>query len=156
MNKLEAFCCFTGHRHVPKEKLGYVRAALSKEILARINEGVRSFICGGALGFDTLAALMVLEYKALFPEVSLVLYLPCKNQAERWGKKDTWVYNDILKKADEVVYFAEKYVSGCMHLRNRKMVESSGCCIAFLEKNSGGTFFTVRCALKQGKKVIYI
>ena len=149
-------CCFTGHRFIKSEKLSFVRARLSEEIFRQINRGKKCFICGGALGFDTLAAKMVLEFKKVYPEISLVLYLPCKKQTKNWRQSDIDIFNDILKKADRVFYISEEYFSGCMHKRNLAMVESSDTCIAFLEKNSGGTFFTVSSAKSRQKEVVFI
>lgn len=153
---VENNCCFTGHRFIKNEKNIYIRARLSEEIFKQIKRGKTGFICGGALGFDTMAAKMVLEFKRIFPGISLILYLPCKDQTKNWRKSDAKVFDDILKKADEIKYISNEYYSGCMHKRNLAMINSSSTCIAFLEKNSGGTYFTVKSALNRQKEVIYI
>ena len=36
----------------------------------------------GALGFDTIAAQAVLSVKETYPEVKLILVLPCENQTK--------------------------------------------------------------------------
>lgn len=152
----ESNCCFTGHRVIPKNRYFYVRARLSEEILKKIREGITGFICGGALGFDTLAAQMVLDFRDIFPQISLILCLPCKNQTRGWQKNDVDTYNSILARADKTIFLSDEYYNGCMHKRNRTMVDSSSSCIAYLEENKGGTFFTVNYALKNGRNVIYI
>ena len=149
-------CCFTGHRIIKKEKIPYIRARLSEEIFRQIKGGKKGFICGGALGFDTMAATMVLNFKRIFPDIKLILYLPCKNQMKSWRKSDVDVFNNILKRADEVNYISNEYFTGCMHKRNLAMLDSSSTCIAFLEKEGGGTFFTVKSAISKQKQVIYI
>lgn len=149
-------CCFTGHRYISRAKIPYIKARLSVLILKMIKLGVTDFICGGALGFDTIAAKMVLEFRRIFPSISLILYLPCYEQTKNWLDSDKNVYNEILKKADRVVYTSEKYYSGCMHKRNRAMIEASSYCIAYLTKNEGGTYFTVNYAEKNGTTVFFI
>ncbi|MEE1491995.1 MAG: SLOG family protein, partial [Massilioclostridium sp.] len=60
-------CCFTGHRDLPPQKLPYIQKRLEQELLQLIHQGVRYFGAGGALGFDTLAALTVLRLRETYP-----------------------------------------------------------------------------------------
>lgn len=53
------------------------------------------------------------------------------------------VYEEIKSAADKVVYTSEEYHSGCMHKRNRHLIDHSGTCVAFLKNSSGGTKYTV-------------
>ena len=39
--------------------------------------GVNTFIDGGALGFDTIAAETVIEMREKYQNIKLVMYLPC-------------------------------------------------------------------------------
>ena len=150
-------CCFTGHRVINPKNLPYVRAKLSEEILRLIlNKNVSCFICGGALGFDTLAAETVLSFRGIYRDISLVLCLPCRTQADKWSFSDGERYFKILKVADSVIYASDEYYRGCMHKRNRMMVDASAYCIAYLTKQRGGTFYTANYAEKKGLNVVYI
>ena len=62
----EKTCCFTGHRKLPEEQLPQLKQALFKVIVRLASQGVTRFACGGALGFDTLAAQMVFVVKETF------------------------------------------------------------------------------------------
>lgn len=75
-------CCFTGHRHIPEEYYETLKQQLRQEIENLILKGVCYFGAGGALGFDTLAALTVLELKQQYPLIKLILVLPCPKQAK--------------------------------------------------------------------------
>ncbi len=153
---MEAFCysvCFTGHRDIPEAREALVREALRRILRGLAAGGTRRFLAGGALGFDTMAAEAVLELREEFP-VRLVLVLPCKNQTRGWSGEDAAIYQDILSRADEVIYTAETYFSGCMHLRNRRLVDESEGCIAYLTSERGGTAYTVRYAERQGVEVV--
>lgn len=154
--KMEKTCCFTGHRNIPYAIKPLIYEKLKTEILKLIDEGVIYFGAGGAIGFDTLAANAVLELKAFNPKIKLILVLPCKEQTSLWNYKDINVYNNIIRRADKVVYLSEKYTAGCMHKRNRHLVDNSKYCIAYLNKVGGGTAYTVNYAKKCGKTVINI
>lgn len=147
-------CMFTGHRVIPKENYKDLWEGLKKEISDLYIEGVRDFITGGALGFDTLSALTVLALRDIRPDVKLHLYLPCRDQDKGWNSRNKEIFSHIKERADEVIYVSEMYVPGCMHARNRRMVDDADVCIAYLTRNSGGTAFTVNYAESRGLKVI--
>ena len=149
-------CCFTGHRDFAKEDVSQLREELSAEIIKLIEQGYSYFCAGGALGFDTLAALTVLNEKNNFPHIKLILVLPCETQSRYWNKCDQTIYEDIKSKADEIIYTSERYYRGCMHKRNRQLVDSSSVCICYLNKPSGGTAYTVGYAKKCGISIINI
>ena len=106
------------------------------------------------MGFDTLAEKTVLELRKTYPQIKLILVLPCISQAKSWSNTDKEVYEEIKKKADKVVYTSQEYTRGCMHKRNRHLVDNSSVCICYLTKENGGTAYTVNYALKRGLSVI--
>ena len=148
------FCCFSGHRQLPGTELHTIRARLWTAIVSAYRRGFRHFLCGGALGFDTLAAQEVLLLRELHPDVSLTLALPFRGQADRWSTEDRRVYARILAAADEVIYTAETYSKYCMQKRNRFMVDHSELCICYLTALTGGTAGTAAYALAQNCEVV--
>ena len=146
-------CSFTGHRELPLFTLSLKRK-LNKTLRGLYERGFRVFICGGALGFDTLAARSVLALRKDKKDVKLHLYIPCADQAKSWQQADMEEYERIKNLADEVFILSERYTRGCMHNRNRAMVDASGVCIAYLNKPSGGTAYTVDYAAKKGLEII--
>lgn len=149
-------CCFTGHRKIPLDQLESVTQRLRDAVIASIEDGYLYFGTGGALGFDTLAAKTILELKAQYPEIKLILVLPCKNQAARWSTEDIREYERIKAEADKVVYTSEYYYNGCMHKRNRHLIDYSSLCICYLADSVGGTLYTVNYARNNGVKVVNI
>ena len=143
--------CFTGHRNIEKRDAVAMPSKLKAVIENLIKRGAVSFRTGGAMGFDTVAALCVLELREKYPHISLDLILPCKNQAERWSPENTRVYLYVIKNASSVSYVAEQYHAGCMHERNRRLVDSSDVCVAYCKKSSGGTAYTLSYA--EGRKI---
>jgi len=76
-------CCFTGHRDIPTEARASIQKRLEAEVINLILQGVTDFYAGGALGFDTMAAIMVLSLKEDFPQIRLCLALPNTYQARK-------------------------------------------------------------------------
>ena len=154
-NKNET-CFFTGHRVIPKDEMSEVTSQLDRIIETLISEGISTFVCGGAVGFDTLAACRVIVAKKKHPHISLCLVLPCRDQTARWKNAyDIALYQRIKGLADHVIYSAETYTAGCMHLRNRTMADMSSVCVAYHNGGSGGgTAYTVRYAREQEIRLI--
>ena len=140
-------CCFTGHRNLPEWEKNSMRQKLEAVTREFAAAGIRTYCAGGAVGFDTLAEQVVLELKKEFPQIRLVLVLPCRQQAKYWPERDKAVYQDILRRADELIYVSEEYTKGCMQKRNRRLVEMSTICVTNLSRPTGGTAYTAASAL---------
>ena len=153
MIKTQYTCCFTGHRIIATEIQKTLPQKLDNKIRGLIGKGICDFICGGALGFDTLAAQTILKLREEFEHIRLILALPCKNQTRGWNKEDIEIYNQILKKADFVYSTSETYTTGCMMKRNRFMVDNSVACVFLLTNQRSGTYKTVEYALESGKEL---
>ena len=147
-------CCFTGHRALPPEERGAIAYQLERTVIMLIQAGIRFFGAGGARGFDTLAAQTILKLQRKYPHIRLILVLPCLSQTQGWRDEDIKVYESIKTAADKVTYTSEKYTQGCMHKRNRHLVDHSSICVCYLTEDRGGTAYTVNYAKKQGLKVI--
>ena len=153
-NLKEKTCCFTGHRVIPPETLPTLADGLDRTLRRLIQRGIRYFGAGGALGFDTLAAEAVLGLKKAYPHIRLILVLPCPEQTRGWAEKDIRHYEAVLSRADKVVYTSAHYGPGCMHRRNRRLVDGSGVCVAYCTRAAGGSAYTVDYARRQGVSVI--
>ena len=147
-------CCFTGHRTLSVAERARLTLQLHRAVGRMIvRKGVQRFVCGGARGFDLLAARTVLQMRRIHPQVRLVMALPCPDQTRRWDAADVRLYKAVLEAADEVHTLAPAYTDDCMLARNRFMVEQSAFCIAYCKRWQGGTAYTVRYAHKQGVRV---
>ncbi|MBQ8849546.1 MAG: DUF1273 family protein [Clostridia bacterium] len=147
-------CCFTGHRVLPAEQIECLYRELDRVLDILIRSGVSDFRVGGALGFDTLAALCVLDKRRVCPHLRLELCIPCADQANAWSDSDRQTYEYIRSQADKVTVLSEKYTRGCMHRRNRYMVDGSDYCVAYCTADKGGSAYTVNYAKKKGVKVV--
>ncbi|MBE7047908.1 MAG: DUF1273 domain-containing protein [Ruminococcaceae bacterium] len=148
-------CCFTGHRIMPAD-LKTIQSELRNYLCSLINDGFIYFGSGGALGFDMLAAETVLQLKKSYPHIKLSMILPCPNQDRFWTQEQKNKYKIILTAADEIIYTSDTYYKGCMQKRNRCLVDSASCVLAYLERNTGGTKYTVDYANKTGVNVQFL
>ena len=127
---------------------------LKTTLVHLIEDGYLYFGAGGALGFDTLAAQTVLSLRAEYPQIKLILVLPCLLQTRGWSACDIEIYEDIKSKADKVVYTSQEYTRGCMHKRNRHLVNNSSVCVCYWTESTGGTAYTVDYAQTKNLTVI--
>lgn len=172
--------CFTGHRpdkliggyslRVPlATELANVTTALIESLI--IENQARTFISGGALGFDQIAFMCVDRLKKKYPEIQNILAVPFKDQPNAWkNPEDVKRYEKIVERADEVVYVdvipsyipkgnkaAEgRYSAAKMQMRNQYMVDQSDLVIAAWDGSSGGTKNCVDYAKRKGKRIVVL
>ncbi len=146
-------CAFTGHRDV-RDDLDI--KALTELVQTFIDGGIDTFLSGMARGFDLIAAEVVLKLKEKNPHIKLIACVPCPNQEKYFNDEDKEKYYSVLKRCDEVKVLSEKYYKGCMHTRNRFMVDNSCKLIAYDRAQDGGTVYTVGYAAKHDKEIFVI
>ncbi len=155
MNEKLKTVCFSGHRelHEPKEE---IEKRLEAAIRQCISNGAERFIAGGATGVDAIAAQAVIRLRREYPNIRLILALPCppEYQTRNWTKQQKEEYQEIFRQADENHILSNKYTRGCMFARNRYMVDNSGTLIYYLRSDKGGTKYTVDYAKSKEIKLI--
>ena len=149
-------CCFTGHREIPYGKEKELSEKTKFYIEEAIKRGYEHFYCGGAIGYDTVAAEAVIALKEKYPHIKLHIIIPCRNQTRGWSKDNLYRYNKVNERADEIKCLSEDYYNGCMQVRNRYMVDNSSLLISYLTKLTGGSAYTYNYALKTGTNAINI
>lgn len=149
-------CCFIGHRKLPKERIAHIIERLDREVENLIDQGVTTFISGGALGFDQVATSLIIAKREMGREIRLIFALPYKNQEEPWIPEQRELYRNLLAEADDVIYVSKEYQDGCMEKRNRYMVDHSAYCICARLHPFSETDQTVKYAEQEGLKVINV
>ncbi|MDL2289525.1 DUF1273 domain-containing protein [Clostridia bacterium OttesenSCG-928-F22] len=149
-------CCFSGHRLLPRSKIERIVLCLNREVDHLINKGIKNFISGGALGFDQIAASLIVAKKEMGQDIRLVFALPCRNQDKRWNTGQKQLYHGLLAEADEIIYVSEEYTYDCMERRNRYMVDQSEYCICALLHERSGTGQTVRYARQKERQIVNV
>ena len=156
-------CCFTGHRpksfpwkkslNDPKHVELFVR--LEKAVDEVIDQGIKRFIAGNALGVDTWAAEIVLKKKEEDPSIMLEIAVPFSGH-----NSDVAKIQEIQKRADLVhVVSSRKGMAAAYYARNQYMVDSSEAIIAVYDaavSPRGGTANTFADAKKNKLQVFQI
>ena len=151
----ESSIAFTGHREIPSEQQSEVRERLKQAVILAYKQGKYRCFCGMALGFDLMAAEVVLSLKGKLPSLQLIAVVPFKGQNCRWNVSEQNRYDLILGKADKVIVLSENYFKGCLLKRNDYMLQHSGSVIAYFDgKPQGGTYYTCRKAWKRGLTIV--
>ena len=148
-------CFFAGHRKLPSKKIERVIKRLNDEIENLIHQGVTTFISGGELGFDQIAASLVVAKKEMGANIRLIFAL-CRNQDESWTNDQKRLYHSLLFAADEVHYISGEDNNDCIQKRNHCMIDSSAHCICALLQYASNTEQTVRYARKHGLVVVNV
>lgn len=162
MKKEIKFCeaataAFTGHRWYYSSRKQCIMEKLEGCVREAYKNGITNFISGMAIGFDLLAAELVLSLKQDCPAITLTAALPFGEQASRFNERNKSRYYKCLSQADDIVILSNDYTSKCYLERDRFMVEHSSLLIACYDgRNKGGTFWTVNYAARIGKNVINI
>ncbi len=149
-------CSFTGHRNIPRPQYHEIADRLREKITRLYGIGVRHFIAGGAMGFDLIAAVVVLDFKKTHSDITLELAIPCPKHNASWDMSDRELFKTVCEAADEVNIISPEYDRGCMFRRNRYMVDKSEYLIAYCTRTTGGSYYTVNYAEKKGINILFV
>jgi len=135
---------------------GILHDTLKKAICEAIDAGCTAFYSGMAIGFDIIAAEMVLQERNSRPDgkITLMAIVPFAGQEEKWSGKWRKRHDDVLRTADKIVVLNQRYLRGCYHERNRYLVDNSARLICFFSGKTGGTAHTFNYAEKEGLKIV--
>ena len=153
----EKSIAFTGHRIIPLVRQEEVKVRLTAAVAFACKSGMARFYCGMALGFDMMAAEVVLSLKDKFSNIRLIAVVPFSGQSSQWASSEQERYHRILAKADKMLVLSGNYFRGCLLRRNDYMLSRSCSVIAYYDgKPKGGTFYTVRKAERMKMDVVNI
>ncbi|MDR1630415.1 MAG: SLOG family protein [Oscillospiraceae bacterium] len=139
-------CCFTGHKILPKDQIETITSNLNHTIDNLIAQGVTDFLSGGLLGFDLLAASLVLAKKEAGANVRLLFALPYPHHEQYWTERQETLLHNLLLHADETVYVSEAYHPTYMKRHSAFLATHASVCVCALKKPLCDTHQTVRLA----------
>lgn len=156
-------CCFTGYRPekspfpYDERNAEYLRFEnkLTEVLAEALRDGYDTFYCGGAMGFDLLAAELLLLMRRN-NSFKLIMALPFRAQAAKFPFEWQRRYREVLRAADEVVYLSDEYHTRCYADRNEYMVDNSERVITFCDGKKGGTVNTLRYARQKGREIVNV
>lgn len=141
-------CCFTGHRNIPPGEQTKILTRVRHRLIPLIQSGIIYYGVGGALGFDTLVAEMLVELKKENSRLRIIEVLPFEGCRDRWTPEQQLHAKNLDKKMDKIVYVSKEPSKSAYLARDRHLVDCSDYCISYCTKPTGGTAYTVKYALE--------
>ena len=148
-------CCFTGHRDISPAKealLSPLLTATLRNLL--LDRGFTDCLCGGAVGFDTIAAEHFLALRDRYGAGKLHLLLPFPGYDDRWPREARDRLFRLTERADSLLYVSDAAFPGVYYKRDRMLVNLSSLCLSYLTRSRGGTYYTVSYAHDAKKEII--
>lgn len=144
-------CTFAGHREVYQANI----ADKLDEAISRIikNDDCFRFLVGGMGDFDGMCSSAVRRAKRNYPnkQISLELILPYLTQELNENKSYYEIsYDDVVVPIE----LAGVHYKSAITKRNRWMVDKSDWMIAFVYRDFGGAYTSLRYAEKKGLQII--
>ena len=144
-------CTFAGHREVYQANI----ADKLDEAISRIlkNDNCFRFLVGGIGDFDGMCSSAVRRAKRNYPnkQISLELILPYLTQELNENKSYYEIsYDDVVVPIE----LAGVHYKSAITKRNRWMVDKSDWMIAFVYRDFGGAYTSLRYAEKKGLQII--
>ncbi len=121
-----------------------------------LENGITTYLSGVAIGYDTLAAMVVLELKRKYPSISLIAVIPFEGQDAKFKPDQRQQYSEILKQADHsIIINPNGYSNEAYHQRNDFLIANSTRMYGYHNgKPRSGTGSTMRKAGERGVEVI--
>jgi uncharacterized phage-like protein YoqJ len=138
---LKKTCSFTGHRVLEEN---FSPKKLKKIIKTLLEQGISIFYNGMAFGFDMTAAEILLTFRKKY-DFKLIACIPCLDQEKFYSYEYKQKYYQLLEQADEKIVFSESYFKGCMQIRDKYLAKQADVLVAYCNKDTGGTAYTVKC-----------
>jgi uncharacterized phage-like protein YoqJ len=133
---------FCGHSDVyqPDAVKNWLRVVVSHLIEA----GAETFYLGGYGSFDSLAATVVREKKALYPEIESVLVIPYLDKGWDHDRYDSSIYPGLENVPPRFT----------ISKRNQWMVNEADVVVAYVTHSWGGASKTLVYARRKKKEII--
>lgn len=144
-------CTFAGHREVYHAGMDEKIEKAIRKLLQTDSEFV--FYTGGMGEFDSRCASAVRAAKRRYPHLKIHLVLVLSYMSNRLNTDKEYYeycYDEILLPEE----LCGVHYKAAIQKRNRWMVDRADYLIAYLFRNFGGAYETVKYAKKQGKTVI--
>jgi len=139
-------------------KVGYIKLALKKRLLALIEEGLEWVLISGQLGVEMWTGQCVLELQEEGYEIQLGVIPPFENQESRWSEGQQLAYEELCARADffEPIYKGEYKGPYQFTARDKWLIEKSGGCVILMdEEYPGSCQYFHREALKKAEIQAY-
>ncbi|MCH1627335.1 DUF1273 domain-containing protein [Fredinandcohnia quinoae] len=127
-----------GHNH---PAVGYIKAALRKNLISFLEDGLEWVIISGQLGVELWAAEVTIELQEFYPELKLGVFTPFLGQEEKWKEESREYYEFILSQADYVNSITNRKYDNPVQfrLKNTFFLDKSDALLIMYEEEKAGS-----------------
>ncbi|MDQ6599417.1 DUF1273 domain-containing protein [Bacillus salipaludis] len=119
----------------------FIKAAIKKELLRMLEEGLEWVLISGQLGVELWAGETVFELQEEFPELRLAVITPFLEQEANWSEKNKEWYESVLMQADFVDSVTKKAYEKPwqFRLKNQFFLEKSDVLLLLYDQDKEGS-----------------
>ncbi|WP_026573232.1 DUF1273 domain-containing protein [Bacillus sp. UNC438CL73TsuS30] len=119
----------------------FIKAAIKKELLRLLEEGLEWVLISGQLGVELWAGEAVFELQEEFPELRLAVITPFLEQEANWSEKNREWYESVLMQADFVDSVTKKGYEKPwqFRLKNQFFLEKSDALLLLYDQDKEGS-----------------
>ncbi len=156
----EQSVAFTGNRDLKHPAVknalklrALIEVSLREKVVEQYRLGRTTFLSGMAVGFDLMAARVVLDMRRELPLLRLVAVVPFEGHDRYFSPEDRELSLRVMDQADECVVLASSYSPEVFHKRNDYLIERSSHLVAYSSGEGKGTLYTIKRGLSSGLSV---
>lgn len=148
-------CCIAGSKVFSEDCLPDMLFELNSKIASLIAQGVTHFLCGGAPGFELIAASLIIAKKKTGAAISLILALPASS-AYPSRNDHQLLLSRLTKEADGVIYLSCEQETDHARQYYHDLVNMSSVLLFAPSPGTQGLSQTLSYARQSGLKIIIL
>lgn len=124
------------------DSVNYIKAAIKKELLSFLDEGLEWVIISGQLGVELWAAEVVFEIQlTTHPQLQLAILTPFLEQESNWNENNKEWYESVLIQADFTDSISKKPYEKPwqFRLKNQFILEKSDALLLLFDPETDGS-----------------
>jgi uncharacterized phage-like protein YoqJ len=138
--------------------IAIIKKAITKQLIALLEEGLEWVIVSGQWGVEIWAAEAALELKQSYPELQLAVITPFLKQDEKWSEEKRGIYNHVIEQADFVSSVTKTGYDGPWQFVEKDkflLRNSDGLLLVYDEENEGSPKYIKKQAMLFAVKQAY-
>ncbi|MFC3884123.1 DUF1273 domain-containing protein [Bacillus songklensis] len=138
--------------------IGYIKKALSRQLVTLLEDGLEWVIISGQLGSELWAAEVVFDLQLKYPQLQLAVITPFLEQEENWNEANRELYEFVISQADFVDSITKKKYESPVQFRLKNqffITKSDGLLMVYDEEHAGSPKYMFEAAKKRAETENY-
>jgi uncharacterized phage-like protein YoqJ len=135
--------------------IAIIKKAITKQMVALMDEGLEWVIVSGQWGIEVWAAEAVIELKSIYPNLQLAVITPFLEQEEKWSDDKKEIYGHVLQHANYVNSVSKSKYEGPWQFKEKNkflLRNSDGMILVYDEDTEGSPKYIREQALTQAAR----